>query len=278
MSSTGPAVPLPAHFGADPQADVHFQPFTNGGRAVRTQVTLTHHLLSLVQEGAKEVIVADRREKVDASKLLLLAATAGIMSEHSLHGRPMRSMLLFLSPAFLLDHCARHGIRPRSTPMALVPLPQDAFTRHFAQSIELLGVQALNANAALRRTKAEEILLHLHATRPDEVAAFLAAALDSRSELPLRTVVAHHQDGNLSVPELAFLCNMSVSTFKRKFQEAYGHAPAGFLRRRRMEKAKALLSVRMRPSEVYLELGYSSLAAFSTEFKKHFGIAPSAVH
>ncbi len=34
---------------------------------------------------------------------------------------------------------------------------------------------------------------------------------------------------------------------------------------------------RMRPSEVYLELGYGSLAAFSTEFKKHFGTLPSAL-
>ncbi|HNO05046.1 MAG TPA: hypothetical protein PKK49_07125, partial [Flavobacteriales bacterium] len=51
-------VPLPAYFGASTKADVFFHPYTNGGRPIRTQVMLTHHLLSLVQEGEKEVIVA----------------------------------------------------------------------------------------------------------------------------------------------------------------------------------------------------------------------------
>lgn len=96
-------------------------------------------------------------------------------------------------------------------------------------------------------------------------------------ELPLRTVVAHHQDGNLSIAELAFLCNMSVSTFKRRFQDVYGKAPGRFLHERRMERAKSLLSRNLRPSEIYLDLGYESPAAFSTEFKKHFGVAPTAL-
>jgi AraC-like DNA-binding protein len=276
MSSTVPAVPLPGYFGADPHVDIHFQPYTNGGQAIRTQVTLTHHLVSLVQEGEKEVIVADRREKVDASKLLLLAATSGIMSEHSLQGRPMRSMLLFLSPTFLLDLCVRHGIRPHSVPTALAPLPQDAFIRHFARSIELLGPGPLNADAALRRTKAEEILLYLYAKHPEPLANFLTSALNDRAELPLRTVVARHQDGQLTVPELAFLCHMSVSTFKRRFQEAFGMAPGRYLHQRRMERAKAMLDRKLRPSEIYLDLGYESLAAFSAGFKKHFGVAPTA--
>jgi AraC-like DNA-binding protein len=277
MSSTNTAVPLPAYFGAAPQVDVFFQPYTNGGRAIRTQVMLTHHLVSLVQEGEKEVIVADRREKVDSSKLLLLAATAGIMSEHSLLGRPMRSVLLFVSPAFLRDFCARHAMKPRGTPADLLPLLQDDFTRHFARSIELLGPAALNADAALRRTKAEEILLYLHAKQPARFAGFLAAALNDRAELPLRTVVARHQDNHLTIPELAFLCHMSVSTFKRRFQEAFGMAPGRYLHQRRMERAKAMLDRKLRPSEIYLDLGYESLAAFSTEFKKHFGVAPTAV-
>ena len=29
-----------------------------------------------------------------------------------------------------------------------------------------------------------------------------------------------------------------------------------------------------RPSEIYADLGYENLSAFSTEFKKHFGMPP----
>ncbi len=271
-----PPVDLPAYFGASANADIFFQAYTNGGKPIRTQVVLTHHLLSLVQEGQKEVIVAGRREQVDANSMLLLSATSSIMSEHGLTGCPMRSMLMFFSPAFLLDFSVRHRLIPKGAAIDLQPLAQDTFTKHFAGSIELLLPRQLNADTALRRTKAEEILLYLHSKHSVGFAAFLADALNDRHDVPLRKVVALHQDNNLSVPELAFLCHMSVSTFKRRFHEVFGDAPGRYLHERRMERAKAMLANRMRPSEVYLELGYGSLAAFSTEFKKHFGRAPSA--
>jgi len=44
-------VQLPAYFGADPEVDVFFHPYTNAGKAIRTKVLLTHHLLSLIQVG-----------------------------------------------------------------------------------------------------------------------------------------------------------------------------------------------------------------------------------
>ena len=271
------AVRLPAYFGATTEADVFFQPYTNGGKAIRTQVALTHHLISLVQEGEKEVIVAGRREQVDASRLLLLAATSSIMSEHSLQGRPMRSLLLFIAPSFLVDFCARHGVKPRGAAADLLPLPQDDFTRLFARSVALLGTSTLNTDAAMRRTKAEELLLYLQAKHPAGFARFIAAAVRDRDALPLRSVVALHQDSNLTVPELAFLCHMSVSSFKRHFHEAFGVAPGRYLHTRRMERAKAMLARKLRPSEIHLDLGYESLAAFSTAFKKHFGVAPSGL-
>lgn len=269
-----PPVPLPAYFGAHPKADVFFVPYSNEGKAIRTKVLLTHHLLSLIQEGEKEVIVSARRERVDASQLMLLTATPSIMSEHSLQGRPMRSMLVFFSPVFLLEFCVRHNVKPRGAGSSLLPLPQDDFTRHFARSIALLDHAVLNTDPALARIKLEEVLLYLYKKHAQQMAGFFAAALRSETDLPLRQAVLHHQDSNLTVPELAFLCHMSVSTFKRRFQEVFNRPPGRYFHERRMERAKALLERKQRPSEIYLLLGYESLSSFSTEFKKHFGVAP----
>ena len=271
------SVELPALFGADPRSDVFFHAYSNGGKAVRTRVSLTHHLLSLVQDGEKEVLVAERREHVDASRSLLLSATASIMSEHSLEGRPMRSVLLFLAPSFVLDFSLRHGMEPRAQAEGLVALEQDAFTHLFARSIELLGCATLNADPALRRTKAEEILLYLCAKHPLGMAGFLAAAVKDERGLSFRHVIARHEGGNLSVPELAFLCHMSVSTFKRHFLEVFRVSPGRYFHERRMIRAKGMLERRLRPSQIFLELGYESLSAFSTEFKKHFGVAPTTM-
>lgn len=271
------SVQLPAYFGADPKAEVYFHPYSNGGKAVRSQVMLTHHLLSLVQEGEKEVLVASKRERVDASRLVLLSATASIMSEHNLHGRPMRSVLMFFSPSFLVDFCARHGIEPGKRAAELLVLPQDDYVRHFARSIELIGRGEWNGSDALRRTKAEEILVYLNARHPSVLPDLLATSLKDQGALSFRFVVTQHQDNNLSVPELAFLCHMSVSTFKRRFQEVYAMAPGRFLHERRMQRAKSMLERKQRPSDIYHALGYESLSAFSTEFKKHFGVAPKGI-
>lgn len=266
-------VQLPAAFGADPRADVFFRSYSNGGRPVRSKVMLTHHLISLVQEGEKEVLVAAQRERVDASRLVLLAASPSIMSEHGLSGTPMCSELVFLSTGFLVEQGVRHGRPARAEAQALLTLPQDDFTRHFARSLRLLGSELLQG-PALQRTKAEELLLYLRAKHPQEMAAFLEAALRSAPDMPLRQAVAQHANGGLTLPELAFLCNMSVSTFKRRFQEVFGMAPGRYFQERRMARAKALLEHGTRPSEVYHQLGYESLSAFSTEFKKHHGVPP----
>lgn len=277
MNPKDSAIKVPACFQAELDQDVFFHAYSNEGRPVRSCVDLSHHLLSLVQEGEKEVIVADRCAKVDGSQLVLLSATTGIMSEHNLKGRPMRSLLLFFTPRFLVEFCARHDVRPGKETSALLSLPQDPYIRHFARSVELFGIPALNTSA-LAHTKAEEVLSYLRARQPAAFASFVAASLKGRDELSLRTVVAHHQDGNLTVPELAFLCHMSVSTFKRRFHEVFGEAPGHYLQRRRMERAKAMLERDLRPSEIYHLVGYESLAAFSAGFKKHFGVPPSALH
>jgi AraC-like DNA-binding protein len=41
-----------------------------------------------------------------------------------------------------------------------------------------------------------------------------------------------------------------------------------------MDRARAMLAAQQRPSDIYEELGYEHLAAFSNEFKKHTGITP----
>ncbi|WP_374755933.1 helix-turn-helix domain-containing protein [Emticicia agri] len=80
---------------------------------------------------------------------------------------------------------------------------------------------------------------------------------------------------NLTLEELAFLCNTSLSTFKRRFMKLYGMPPNKWILQRRMEKAAHLLkNYHIRTSEVFYQVGYENHSSFSQSFKHTFGKTP----
>ncbi len=79
----------------------------------------------------------------------------------------------------------------------------------------------------------------------------------------------------IKVGEMAdFMC-MSERSFQRRFSEQFSTSPSRFYERMRMEYARDFLLPRHAVEVAANMLGYSSVAAFRTGFKKHFGISPS---
>jgi AraC-like DNA-binding protein len=70
---------------------------------------------------------------------------------------------------------------------------------------------------------------------------------------------------------------VSESHFARSFKAAFGETPHRYLLRRRMERAKALLRAgELSVTEVCLEVGFTSLGSFSTQFRRFVGESPTA--
>ena len=97
-----------------------------------------------------------------------------------------------------------------------------------------------------------------------------------RKNHEFQQVIQHHLYEDLSVEELAFLCNMSISSFKRKFKNTYGTSPKRYINTKRLEKAQHLLSTsELSVGEICFECGYNDLSYFSKTFKRQFGKLPS---
>jgi AraC-like DNA-binding protein len=124
-------------------------------------------------------------------------------------------------------------------------------------------------------TKLEEILLYLIERERPVLTDFIHTALQSVPSPEIIEVIKNPANINLTVEELAFLCSMSISTFKRKFAEIYNTSPKKYFIEQKMKQAVYWLRQNKRPSEIYYELGYENLSAFSNEFKKCFGVSPS---
>jgi len=223
--------------------------------------------------GEKTIYKASEFLQIDPSVSFILEAVATLMSE-KLTINNYKSYLLFFSNKFLSDFCVEFkiDIHQQKTQKSIFKFKKDHFIQHFQNSIEFY----LNANFAevQLKLKMKEILFYLYQNNQDEMTNFISSVLKKES-LDFKKVIDQNLDNNLKQEELAFLCNMSISTFKRKFKEHYGINSQKYFMNHRMEKAKQLLQKHKKPSEIYLDLGYENLSSFSLEFKKIYGVSPS---
>ena len=81
---------------------------------------------------------------------------------------------------------------------------------------------------------------------------------------------------NIPIEKFAQLTGRSLAGFKRDFQKTFSSPPRHWLQDRRLNAAKHLLeSKHLKPSAIYLDLGFESLSHFSHSFKKKFGKSPN---
>ena len=104
--------------------------------------------------------------------------------------------------------------------------------------------------------------------------AWFRGASDPRVSRALRAMHGDISKG-WSVDELSRISNMSRATFARVFQDVLGESPIRYLTDWRMTVARDLLRTEDIPLlEVAERVGYTSLYAFATAFRRHHGQPP----
>ncbi len=130
-------------------------------------------------------------------------------------------------------------------------------------------------SAAMKQLKFDELLLHLLEQQPWAVLSLQTGRKLGFDDVAFRMVIETNITNNLTLEEFAFLCNTSLSTFKRRFVQIFGASPNKWMVKRRMEIAATLLqNQKERPSDVYYKVGYENHSSFSESFKQVFGITP----
>jgi AraC-like DNA-binding protein len=84
--------------------------------------------------------------------------------------------------------------------------------------------------------------------------------------------ILQHLEDHLSLEELSSTCCINEFKLKYGFKQLYATTIFGFIRRKRLEKAKRYLQHTDMPvKEVARKTGFKSLSHFSRIFKKWFG-------
>jgi AraC-like DNA-binding protein len=99
----------------------------------------------------------------------------------------------------------------------------------------------------------------------------------ARHLLRARDVIDGRYDEPLDLEALARAAHVSSRHFSRSFKRTFGETPHQYLLTRRLERARHLLrTTDMRVADVCLTVGFASVGSFTTTFKRHEGVSPTA--
>ena len=102
--------------------------------------------------------------------------------------------------------------------------------------------------------------------------------LDTRIQNALNILLSKTSDSDISIAELASMCNTSVSNFRAVFHEQVGMSPKKFQIELKLKKAMSLIRFsQLRIMDISYECGFNSISNFNRQFFSRYGISPSQV-
>lgn len=243
---------------------------------LKQQVILNQNTFSFLVEGTKEVIFDNSYKTIDQSQFILMNAGHCLMTEKLSTIDNYRSILLFFSNDMMLEFISKHNITFNRDTLqsSIYTFDYDAFTTRFVHSLSDINKLPTPTKNKLLKLKLEEIMLYLlELYGPDFLLSFISNN-NNQAQKFTQTIESNILN-KLTLTELAFLCNMSLSTFKREFEKQYTESPSKWFQNKRLEYAHTLLIHKNKTvSEIYLEVGYENISSFIQAYKSKYGITP----
>lgn len=248
---------------------------------VKDKVDLSLNMFSFLQTGQKQVFFANSVVAVNKKQSVLIKSGNCLMTELLDNEQIYFCKLFFFSNKNVIDFLVKYNYLPanlnqkrnRSVPFFLIE--NDDFINSFVSSISSVLKLKDTEITSLLILKFEEIMLYLVHKYGDSFICYLQDLALPDNNSSFRKMIEANVNSNLSLIEIAFLVNMSLSTFKRHFIKEYKMNPGKWLQKKRLTHAKNILdNGDKKPSEIFLDYGYTSLSNFSIAFKNEFGYSP----
>ena len=247
----------------------------------KNKINLNKNVFSFLLDGQKDIHFSNDIVSIDHTQALLLAS-GNFLTTEIVGANSYSCLLFFFSQKNINDFLLKYGhlFNPKdlnkttnNSPYFLIK--KDNFIIHFINSIQQIYGLNQTISQKILELKFEEIMLYLADKYGQSFFVYLHSLLINERELSFKMVIEKNLYTSLNIDEVAFLCNMSLSTFKRKFIQLYQESPGKWFQLKRLNKAKKLLlNNEATPSEIYMDFGYDSLSNFSTAFKNEFGYSP----
>lgn len=117
-------------------------------------------------------------------------------------------------------------------------------------------------------------LLFLHLLRQSSSNTARNKSISAKNYKKIVRAMSEHISENLSVTDIAELCDLSVSNMKRTFSMYSGIGIMSYFNKMKITKAISLFKEGMSIVEASNKLGFSNQNYFSTVFKREMGVSP----
>jgi len=262
--------------------NIIFHSYTAPVGSFKGKSILNMNSISLVLSGEKTLLFAGKSVFIKDDEFHFLSAGHCLASMQLQEKKVFSSILIFFDNKALADFYLKYDTlisklkgKQKITPEPYIGFKKDPFVLNFIDSLKLLFQSSIGISNEMKLLKFEELMLHLLQKYPLQILSFQSNKPSDLSDFEIRKAIETNVVNNVTVEELAFLCKLSLSTFKRRFMKLYGTSPSKWILQQRMEIAKNLLShYDQKPSEVYYKVGYENHSSFTQSFRQTFGITP----
>lgn len=123
--------------------------------------------------------------------------------------------------------------------------------------------------------KLKELIMILLKSENHENVRKLLSEIFSPVNFEFRRAVEQNILNPLSLEQLAFICHMSLSTFKREFKKEFKETPARYIKTQRLERAAQKLLCSDEPiAAIAYDSGFVDASTFSANFQERYNISP----
>ncbi|MEA1787420.1 AraC family transcriptional regulator [Arenibacter sp. GZD96] len=189
---------------------------------VKNKVNLTSNMFSFLQTGEKKVHFENAFVEVNKSQSVLIRSGNCLMTELPDNDHVYYCKLFFFTDKSIANFLKKHEdvlgnyVKQQHPESPFFVIQNDDFIFSFVNSITII----LNLKTPLKPlldVKFEEIMLYLCHKYEAQFINYIRGCAASTTRTTFKNIVEANINSDLNLSEIAFLANMSLSTFKRHF-------------------------------------------------------------
>jgi AraC family transcriptional regulator, exoenzyme S synthesis regulatory protein ExsA len=249
-------------------------------KSLRNKSIMHWNMIDIILVGRKTIIDVSNITSLEAGELMVLARGSYLIHQALPEKGLFKSIVIYFTNEFLAKFFIKYSSlakeKKHTAQTPFLKYEQDIFIKNYILSLQALMQSPQVYSPEFKELKTEELLLYLLQHDSVKLQSLSVMAKDNE-DMAIRKVVESTIETPITVNELAFLCNTSLSSFKRRFIKIYGLPPQKWMVQQKMQMAAGLLKhPGERSGSVFEKVGYENHSSFTKAFKQQYGITPTA--